>query len=158
MPNRPSQRKKHHPFFDYSSDEFYDSSDHYYDSDDDFYDCYTAHGNNDSKETGSDSGFSLEKLSIKPRKKLLVLGLNGLLVYRVFRYNKAGFPTTRNPNGRYAHQLVFRRPFADEFMEFCLERFEVAIWSCAQERKVKGVLQCAIGLLNRTKLSVVFVS
>lgn len=80
--NRPSQRKKHHPFFDYSSDEFYDSSDHYYDSDDDFYDCYTAHGNNDSKETGSESGFSLEKLSIKPRKKLLVLGLNGLLVYR----------------------------------------------------------------------------
>ncbi|KAL6138436.1 hypothetical protein ACLB2K_063719 [Fragaria x ananassa] len=51
------------------------------------------------------TGFSLEKLSIKPRKKLLVLGFNGLLVYRVFRYNKAGFPTTRDPNGRHAHQL-----------------------------------------------------
>lgn len=58
--NRPSQRKKYHPFFDYSSDEFYDSSDHYYDSDDDFYDCYTAHGNNDSKETGSDWFFTRE--------------------------------------------------------------------------------------------------
>ncbi|XP_050379521.1 uncharacterized protein LOC126796845 [Argentina anserina] len=153
--NRISQKIKYHPFFDYSSDEFYDSD--CYDSDDDFFYCSTAATNNDSKETGSDSSLSLEKLKLEPRKKLLVLGLNGLLVYRVYRFNKAKFPTTRNPNGRYGYQLVFRRPFAREFLEFCLERFEVAIWSCAEERgKVKGVLQCAIGICNRPKLSVVF--
>lgn len=74
--NRKSQKNKYHPFFDYSSDEYYDSSD-FYDSDNDFY-CYssggkstTADGNNDNKETGSDSGLSLEKLHLKPRKKLL---------------------------------------------------------------------------------------
>lgn len=116
--NRKSQKNKYHPFFDYSSDECYDSSD-FYDSDNDFY-YYssggkntTADGNNDNKETGNDSGLSLEKLPLKPRKKLLVLGLNGLLLYRVYRFNKAGFPTTRNPDGRYACQLgTFEVQFA----------------------------------------------
>lgn len=104
-----------------ASDECYDSSD-FYDSDNDFY-YYssggkntTADGNNDNKETGNDSGesgLSLEKLPLKPRKKLLVLGLNGLLLYRVYRFNKAGFPTTRNPDGRYAcHLGMFDVQFA----------------------------------------------
>lgn len=28
---------------------------------------------------------------------------------------------------------VCRRPFAEEFMQFCLERFEVGIWTSARE-------------------------
>ena len=113
--NRKSQKNKYHPFFDYSSDEFYDSDN--YDSDDDFYYYSTASGNNDSKQTGGDSSLSLEKLNIKPRKKLLVLGLNGLLVYRVFRFNKARFPTTRDrPNGRYGFQLGIIHCLQSTFM------------------------------------------
>jgi hypothetical protein len=30
-------------------------------------------------------------------------------------------------------ELVFKRPFSEEFMKFCLERFEVGIWTSAQE-------------------------
>lgn len=29
--------------------------------------------------------------------------------------------------------VVFKRPFSQEFMKFCLERFEVGIWSSAME-------------------------
>ncbi|KAG5043847.1 hypothetical protein JHK87_007762 [Glycine soja] len=29
--------------------------------------------------------------------------------------------------------IVFERPFSEEFMKFCLERFEVGIWSSAME-------------------------
>ncbi|KAK9921146.1 hypothetical protein M0R45_029669 [Rubus argutus] len=46
------------------------------------------------------------------------------------------------PDGRYGNHLVFRRPFAEEFMQFCLERFEVGIWSSAQEKNVDAVLDC----------------
>jgi hypothetical protein len=28
---------------------------------------------------------------------------------------------------------VFKRPFSEEFMKFCLERFEVGLWSSAME-------------------------
>ncbi|KAM5559612.1 hypothetical protein ABKV19_020996 [Rosa sericea] len=118
--------------------------------------CTPADHNNDNNSTGSDSGLSLEKLNLQPRKKLLVLSLNGLLLYRVYRKNKAKFPTTRDPDARFASQLVFEGPFAAEFVEFCLERFEVAVWSCAQERKVKGVLDCVMGWRKRKKLIAIF--
>ncbi|KAK4730821.1 hypothetical protein R3W88_023809 [Solanum pinnatisectum] len=49
----------------------------------------------------------LEKLNLGPKKKLLVLNLGGLLVHR--------------------------RPFCDQFLKFCLERFEIGIWSSAME-------------------------
>uniref|UniRef100_A0A803MZP7 Mitochondrial import inner membrane translocase subunit TIM50 n=1 Tax=Chenopodium quinoa TaxID=63459 RepID=A0A803MZP7_CHEQI len=45
---------------------------------------------------------------------------------------------------------VYKRPFLDEFMKFCLERFEVGLWSSAQEQNVDLVLDCAFkGLKNR---------
>lgn len=28
---------------------------------------------------------------------------------------------------------VFKRPFVEDFMKFCFERFEVGIWSSAKE-------------------------
>lgn len=105
---RKNRIKKRHPFYDYESSYFSDSDYQFLDSDDEFYYfgiTTAADHNNDSKETGSDSGLSLEKLNLQPRKKLLVLSLNGLLLYRVYRKNKDKFPTTRNPDGRFASQL-----------------------------------------------------
>ncbi|PRQ43764.1 putative FCP1 domain, HAD-like domain-containing protein [Rosa chinensis] len=114
--------------------------------------CTPADLNNDNKETGSDSGLSLEKLSLQPRKKLLVLSLIGLLLYLVYRKNKAKFPTTRDPDARFSSQLVFKRPFAAEFVEFCLERFEVAKKSqrCFESCNGKEPRR------QRKKLSVIF--
>ncbi|XP_021908778.1 uncharacterized protein LOC110822858 [Carica papaya] len=91
---------------------------------------------------------SLEKLNLGPRKKLIVLSLNGLLVYRVFFDDKLRMPKTRIVPARYGKHLVFKRPFCDEFMRFCFERFEVGIWSSALERNVEGVLGCVMGDLK----------
>lgn len=97
-----------------------------------------------NEDPGSECGLSLAKLTLGPRRKnLLVFDLNGLLVYRVYRSNK--------PDGRYGNHLVFRRPFAEEFMQFCLERFEVGIWSSAQEKNVDAVLDCMMAN-QRTRL------
>lgn len=106
---RKNRIKKHHPFYDHESSYFSDSDYQFCDSDDEhlfyFGKASAADHNNDNKETGSNSGLSLEKLNLQPRKKLLVLSLNGLLLYRVYRKNKDKFPTTRNPDGRFASQL-----------------------------------------------------
>ncbi|KAI8563157.1 hypothetical protein RHMOL_Rhmol03G0090900 [Rhododendron molle] len=102
----------------------YHSSDHDDDNDD------------EKEESGADLGlgFSLEKLNLGPRKKLLVLGLGGVLVHRLHRRDqKTNAQCYRRPDGIAENFLVFNRPFCNEFLKFCLERFDVGIWSSARE-------------------------
>lgn len=102
----------------------------------------------------------LDKLSLGPekkKKKLLILSPNGLLLYRVHVQNLRRKPENRSPDATCGPNLgnitfqfylvtnircfmflflifsVYKRPFAGEFMKFCLERFEVGIWSSANE-------------------------
>ncbi|KAK6122001.1 hypothetical protein DH2020_044255 [Rehmannia glutinosa] len=87
----------------------------------------------DEKEPGNvDLGLSLDKLNLGPKKKLLVLCLGGLLVHRVHVRDKA---TVRGlkPDVVYGKFLVFKRPFCTEFLKFCFERFDVALWSSARD-------------------------
>ncbi|KAL6141804.1 hypothetical protein ACLB2K_060091 [Fragaria x ananassa] len=92
---------------------------------------------------------SICRLNLAPRKKkLLVFDLNGLLVYRVFCFNKGGIPRDRASDGRCGNHIVYKRPFAEEFMLFCLERFEVGIWTSALEKNVDGVLDCVMEKLR----------
>ncbi|XP_027349188.1 uncharacterized protein LOC113860857 [Abrus precatorius] len=93
----------------------------------------------------------LEKLNLGPRKKLLVMNLNGLLLYRVNRRNKQEIPKSPRADGRYGNFLVFKRPFSEEFMQFCLERFEVGIWSSAVEKNIDAALNYALGA-SKSKL------
>ncbi|KAK9921179.1 hypothetical protein M0R45_029700 [Rubus argutus] len=89
------------------------------------------------------------KLNLAPRKKkLLVFYLNGLLVYKVFCFNKPGIPSDRTSDGKCGNHLVFKRAFAEEFIQFCLERFEVGIWTSAREKTVDGVLDCVMETLR----------
>ncbi|KAF3582888.1 hypothetical protein DY000_02035446 [Brassica cretica] len=80
----------------------------------------------------------LDKLSLGPekkKKKLLILSPHGLLLYRVHMQNLRRKPENRSPDATCGPNLVYKRPFAGEFMKFCLERFEVGIWSSANEEQ-----------------------
>ncbi|XP_047336156.1 uncharacterized protein LOC124939759 [Impatiens glandulifera] len=82
------------------------------------------------------------------RKKLIVLGLGGLLVYRVYWYAEnriSQSQTFRCPDGIAGNFLVFKRPFCDDFLRFCFERFEVALWSSARRDNVMSVLHAMAG-------------
>ncbi|XP_022634978.1 probable C-terminal domain small phosphatase [Vigna radiata var. radiata] len=81
-------------------------------------------------------------------KKLLVMNLNGLLMHRVPYRN---LQYIRAPNGVYGRSgkfAVFKRPFCEEFMKFCLERFEVGIWSSSKGRNIDGALAIAMGSIR----------
>uniref|UniRef100_A0A1J3FWT0 Mitochondrial import inner membrane translocase subunit TIM50 n=1 Tax=Noccaea caerulescens TaxID=107243 RepID=A0A1J3FWT0_NOCCA len=85
----------------------------------------------------------LDKLSLGPKeekKKLLVLSLSGLLLHRVHKKDMRKKPRNREPDASCGPNLLYKRPFAEEFMKFCLERFEIGIWSSACERNVDIVL------------------
>lgn len=59
----------------------------------------------DEEDAGSeyDLDLPLEKLNLGPKKKLLVLNLNGLLVFRIHRSKK--IPLKRLPDTRYGSYL-----------------------------------------------------
>ncbi|KAH7512095.1 hypothetical protein FEM48_Zijuj12G0054100 [Ziziphus jujuba var. spinosa] len=92
-----------------------------------------------------DFDLSLERLNLGPKKKLLILSLHGFLIHSTHKANKSKLPKSRLPDGRFGNQLVYKRPYLDQFMTFCLERFEVGIWSSAMEHNVDGVMDCAFG-------------
>ncbi|RDX85435.1 hypothetical protein CR513_33380, partial [Mucuna pruriens] len=96
----------------------------------------------------------LEKLNLGPRKKLLVMNLNGLLIHRTNRGNKSEIPRSRRADWKNGYYLAFKRPFSEEFMKFCLERFEVGLWSSAKEHNIDAALNCAIGTLKSKLLFV----
>ncbi|XP_010419282.1 PREDICTED: uncharacterized protein LOC104704986 [Camelina sativa] len=111
----------------------YDGSDEY----DDDYSC-----DQDPEET--ELSLILDKLSLAPpnkeEKKLLVLSLNGLLLHRVHKQVLHKAPKNRSPDASCGPNLVYKRPFVEEFMKFCLERFQVEIWSSACEKNVDIIL------------------
>ncbi|CAL9235765.1 unnamed protein product [Arabidopsis halleri] len=89
----------------------------------------------------------LGKLSIEPekeKKKLLVLSLSGLLLHRVHIKEMRKKPKNRSPDASCGPNLVYKRPFAEAFMKFCLERFEVGIWSSACEKNVDIILSIVL--------------
>ncbi|CAJ2632438.1 unnamed protein product [Trifolium pratense] len=96
---------------------------------------------------------SLEKLNLVPKKKkLLVMNLNGFLLHKVYFHDKEALPKSRTDHYRSYNFLIFKRPFSEEFMKFCLERFEVGIWSSAEVQNIDGALDIAIGEESKNKL------
>ncbi|KAK2418349.1 putative FCP1 proteiny domain-containing protein [Trifolium repens] len=99
-----------------------------------------------------ESSLSLENLNLEPKKKLLVMNLNGFLLHRVHVRDKEALPKSRTDHYKSLNFLLFKRPFSEEFMKFCLEIFEVGIWSSAQDHNVHGALTYAIGEESKNKL------
>ncbi|GAB2303389.1 hypothetical protein Dimus_037380 [Dionaea muscipula] len=104
-------------------------------------------------DEGKDLGLPLEKLNLGPRKKLVILALNGFLVYRTHRY-RGKIPRNRMHDGLFDNHLVYKRPFCQDFMNFCLQRFEIGLWSSGKEHNVYGVLDCVLKELRKRLLFV----
>ncbi|GAU16014.1 hypothetical protein TSUD_338850 [Trifolium subterraneum] len=123
------------------------------------------HDDNDDHKDSSeeqDLSLSLEKLNlvVPKKKKLLVMNLNGFLLHRFIHrhtlqdgiYAPNPFLGSRKADSISGNFLLFKRPFSEEFMKLCLERFEVGIWSSAQEHNIDGALDLAIGEESKNKL------
>ncbi|XP_074316421.1 uncharacterized protein LOC141652699 [Silene latifolia] len=117
-----------------SSDEFPSYYDYYSEGDED-------DNNDDDKE--SVLLLCLEKLNLgSKKKKLLVFNLNGVLIHR--DHKKSPSTKYRSPDGVFGSQVVYKRPFLDKFLKFCLERFEVGLWSSAQVQNTDGVVESVL--------------
>ncbi|GAB2302137.1 hypothetical protein Dimus_036154 [Dionaea muscipula] len=91
-------------------------------------DCHSDSDEKNTDELGEDVGLPLEKLNLGPKKKLIVLGCRGFLFDRAHCYLDK-IPSNRKHDGRFRNYLIYKRPFCEEFMNFCLQRFEIGLWS-----------------------------
>ncbi|KAL4560424.1 hypothetical protein LXL04_032575 [Taraxacum kok-saghyz] len=99
-------------------------------------------------ETRIDLGISLDKLNISPKKKLLVLPLRGFLIHRAHLRTPSTIPKNRLPDFSYGDYLVYKRPFCEEFLKFCFERFQVGLWSSCIEDNLESTLTHVMGELK----------
>ena len=63
-----------------------------------------------------------------PDSYFLILDMNGLLLEK-----------RPSPNGR--DRLYTLREDVEEFLEFCFKSFEVAFWSCCNQKNLKSMIQ-----------------
>ncbi|XP_058180739.1 uncharacterized protein LOC131299159 isoform X2 [Rhododendron vialii] len=74
------------------------------------------------------------------RKKLLVLDVNGLLV-DIVPSGAGGYKQHKI----LSQKAVFKRPFCDDFLQFCFDRFHVGVWSSRTRKNVNTVLDFLMG-------------
>lgn len=72
-----------------------------------------------------------------PRKILVVIDLNGTLLYR--------------PNKRTPHYFI-ERPYARRFLSYCIDTFVVVIWSSAQPKNVSKMCEQLLTEEQREKV------
>lgn len=68
-------------------------------------------------------------------RKLLILDLDETLIYATER------PLAHKADFRAGIYHVYKRPHVDTFLEACLERFEVAVWTSSSSYYATAVLQ-----------------
>jgi len=68
-------------------------------------------------------------------KKLLILDLDETLIYATEE------KLERESDFIVGQYFVYRRPFLDEFLEFCFENFEVAVWTTSTGNYARKILE-----------------
>ncbi|KAK9926138.1 hypothetical protein M0R45_023383 [Rubus argutus] len=78
-----------------------------------------------------------------PQKKLLILDVNGLLADIV--QMEFSIPSRYKPDKIISGKAVFKRPFCDDFLQFCFDRFNVGVWSSRTKKNVDSVIDFLLG-------------
>ena len=74
----------------------------------------------------------------KPTRHLLILDLNGTLLYRPRNIAKE-----RNADMRKASKNPILRPYLQDFMTYIFERFDIMFWSSAKPHNVEAMIRAA---------------
>ena len=80
------------------------------------------------------------------RRRLLILDMNGLLCHRKHVSElHGGIPEEILVLAqRRGNQFVWARPYVDEFLRYCVDRFDVAIWSSATQQRLMEFMPAVV--------------
>lgn len=96
---------------------------------------------------------SFQNLNVSlPKNKLIILDLNGLLVYRIRGNDK----TKKIPKSKYDYKIskfkIWIRPNTKDFLKYCLLHFNVAIWSTAQIHNILPLIDLLFDEEDKEKI------
>ncbi|WVZ21336.1 hypothetical protein V8G54_008658 [Vigna mungo] len=93
------------------------------------------------------SQFSLDRSGLgNPKKKLLILDVNGLLADFVSIYDtRTRYRREREPDFILKGRKVYKRPFCEDFLQFCFDRFHVGVWSSRAKCNVDEAIKFLMG-------------
>ncbi|CAA7051835.1 unnamed protein product [Microthlaspi erraticum] len=80
------------------------------------------------------------------KKKLLVLDLNGLLAAIVSPVADC------KADINIGRRAIFKRPFCEDFLNFCFDKFEVGIWSSRKKNNVDRITEFLLGDMKKKLL------
>lgn len=80
------------------------------------------------------------------RRRLLILDLNGLLCHRkhVSELHEDIPESVIAHAQRRGNQFVWARPHVDEFLRYCVDRFDVGLWSSATQQRLMEFLPAVV--------------
>ena len=78
----------------------------------------------------------------KAERKLLVLDLDETLIYA------AEEPMESAPDFIVGQYYVYRRPYLKEFLKFCFDNFEVAIWTSSTRNYAERIIENLVDSKN----------
>ncbi|XP_019194960.1 PREDICTED: uncharacterized FCP1 homology domain-containing protein C1271.03c-like isoform X2 [Ipomoea nil] len=91
-------------------------------------------------DSGSSSGGVADVAAVdggSSRRKLIILDVNGLLGDVVRR---------RVPGGAsFSGGTIIKRPFCDDFLRFCFDKFDVGIWSSRLKKNLDPIVDYLLG-------------
>ena len=77
------------------------------------------------------------------RRKLLVLDVNGLLLWRVFKKGQVDLAKLPPPDATMGQFLIFARPHLREFLTWCAEHFYIVVWSTTTRKNLDPIVKFA---------------
>lgn len=89
-----------------------------------------------------------------PPRRLVVLDLNGLLLYRVFQHRPppVWLPAHQATATGVGQFWAWRRPHVVEFLDWLLDAFDVGVWSSAANHNTGPLVDWVMGPARRTRL------
>lgn len=93
-----------------------------------------------AKEEITSSSITIISIPKTREKKLIILDVNGLLADVISpppKCDKADITIKR--------RAIFKRPFLDDFLRFCFERFDVALWSSRSKKILDNIVDYLLG-------------
>ncbi|ESW10355.1 hypothetical protein PHAVU_009G202400 [Phaseolus vulgaris] len=93
------------------------------------------------------SQFSLDRsVSGNRKKKLLILDVNGLLADFVsVNVTRTRYRREPEPDFVLKGKKVYKRPFCEDFLQFCFDRFHVGVWSSRAKSNVHEAIKFLLG-------------
>ena len=79
------------------------------------------------------------------RRRLIILDLNGLLLFRVMEGKKKAYKDYLSTSKKVGNFRVWERPFCVPFVNFVLDNFDVVVWSSAMKHNVDPLVDSVFG-------------